>query len=158
MKSEKGISYVKLLVIFAIVIVIGILIASYIMGVFKKGNLEDTKTNMLLLQTKVKVLKGDSDITGDASVLKGQKVSAPDIPNEVKDFLNKGIITPEEYDYYYIINQDCLNQIGLTNVKLKSGKYFIVNYTNYEVIYTDGYTDEYNNIYYKLSEIQDLVY
>lgn len=158
MKSENGISYVKLLVVFAIVIIIGILIAAYIMGIFKEGNLENTKTNMLLVQTKVKVLKGDSDITGDASLLKGTKISAPEIPNEVKDFLNKGIITPEEYDYYYIINQDCLNEIGLTDVKLKNGVFFIVNYTNYEVIYTDGYTDEYNNTYYKLSEIQDLVY
>lgn len=158
MKSENGISYIKLLVIFAVVIVIGIVIAVYIVGIFKEGKLEDIKTNMLLLQTKVKMLKGDSDITGDASVLKGQKLSDPEIPNELKDFLNKGIIPQDQYDYYYIINQNCINELGLTDVKLENGKYFIVNYTNYEVIYTDGYKDEYNNVYYKLSEIQDLVY
>lgn len=158
MKSEKGISYIKLLIIFAIVIIVGILITTYIMGILKKGNLENIKTNMLLLQTKVKVLKGDSDITGDASVLKGQKLSAPDQPKEIVDFLNKGLINTEEYDYYYVINQDTLNEMGLGEIKLEAGKYYIVNYTNYEVIYTDGYIDEYNNLYYKLSEIQELVY
>src|SRR5574344_587156 len=158
MKSENGISYMKLLIIFAVVIVIGIIIAVYIVGMFKESNLENTKTNMLLLQTKVKVIKGDSDIASDAALLKGQKLSDPEIPGEVKDFLNKGIVTPEEYDYYYVINQDCLNELGLSEIKLQNGKYYIVNYTNYEVIYTDGYTDENKNVYYKLSEIQDLAY
>lgn len=158
MKSENGISYIKLLIIFAIVIVVGIIIAVYIAGMFKEGNLENTKTNMLLLQTKVKVIKGDSDITADASALKGQKLSDPTIPNEVKDFLNKGTIAQEEYDYYYVIDQDCLKELGLTDIKLQSGKYYIVNYTNYEIVYTGGYTDEYKNTYYKLSEIQDLAY
>lgn len=158
MISEKGISYIKLLMIFSIVMIIGILIAVYIAGFFKKGTLEDTKTNMLLIQSKVKVIKGDSDINGDAAVLLGKKVSEPDIPEEVKNFLNIGVISQIEYDYYYILNQETLNEMGLEDIKLKKGTYFIVNYTNYEVIYTDGYTNEYNNTYYKLSEIQDLVY
>lgn len=158
MKLESGISYTKLLIIFAIVIVIGIIIATYIMGVFKENSLEDIKTNMLLIQTKIKVIKGDSDISGDAGSLKGTKLSAPDQPAEIQNFLGKGLVNQEEYDYYYILNQQCLNEIGLGEVKLENGDYYIVNYTTYEVIYTKGYTDEYKNTYYKLSEIQELVY
>lgn len=158
MKSENGISYTKLLIIFTIIIVIGIIFTTYIMGIFRGNNLEDIKTDMLLIQTKVKVLKGDSDITGDASVLKGVKLSAPEQPAEIQQFMNKGIIGQEEYDYYYVLNQNTLNEIGLSEIELQNGKYFIVNYTTYEVIYTEGYTDEYKNTYYKLTEIQDLVY
>ena len=158
MKSENGISYTKLLIIFAIIIVIGIIFGTYIMGIFRGNNLEDIKTDMLLIQTKVKVLKGDSDITGDASVLKGVKLSAPEQPAEIQQFMNKGIIGQEEYDYYYVVNQEVLNEIGLSEIKLENGEYFIVNYNTYEVIYTEGYRDEYKNTYYKLTEIQDLVY
>ena len=72
--------------------------------------------------------------------------------------MNKGIIGQEEYDYYYVVNQEVLNEIGLSEIKLENGEYFIVNYNTYEVIYTEGYRDEYKNTYYKLTEIQDLVY
>lgn len=158
MKSEKGITYTKLLVIFAIVIVIGIVITAYILGMFRKESLEDIKTDMLLVQTKVKVLKGDSDINGDAIYLIGEKISSPEQPGEIISFLDTGIIPQEQYDFYYVVNQNCLNEMGLGEIKLKDGTYYIVNYNTYEVIYTQGYTDEYNNTYYKLSDIQDLVY
>ena len=54
---------------------------------------------------------------------------------------------------YYIIDKQSLNEMGLTDVKIREGCY-IVNYSTGEVIYAKGVKIG-ENTYYKLSDIKE---
>jgi len=156
MKSEKGISYTKLLIIFAIIVAIGIGIGFYIKGIVEKENYESIKTNMLLIQAKAKVIKGDADMKADKTVYKGYQLSNLPEGFDIQEFLNKGLIAKDDYQYYYILNQQCLNDMGLSDIILKKDEYYVVDYDTSEIYYTKGFTDNYGMTFYKLSEFKEI--
>lgn len=155
MKNQKGMSHTAC--ILAIVVIIGLVICALF---FSKNKLEDEvlkmyETDMLLIQGKVKVLSKEAIVKGNDDDLKGKKIEENLEDETIKKLLEDGIISKEEKDFskYYIIDKQILDEIGLTDVKIRDG-FYIVNYNTDEIIYAKGITIE-NNTYYKLTEIKE---
>jgi len=157
MKSEKGMTFLMLIILIIIIVVISIIAIFFVWQNYEKEEFESIRTDMLLIQGKIKVLEESSVAKKDESIKKGTKLNEMEEDNNIKMLLDKQIISKEEenYDNYYILNKDNLNEIGLNSIKVKEGNYIIVNYKTDEIIYTQGITID-NNQYYKLSEINKI--
>lgn len=155
MKSQNGMSHIAW--ILAIVVIIGLVLCALF---FSKTKLEDEvlkmyETDMLLIQGKVKVLSKEAIVKGNDDGLKGKKIEENLEDETIKKLLEDGVISKEEKDFskYYIIDKQTLDEMGLTDVKIRDG-FYIVNYNTDEIIYAKGITIE-NNTYYKLTEIKE---
>lgn len=155
MENQKGMSHIAC--ILAIVVIVGLVICALF---FSKNKLEDEvlkmyETDMLLIQGKVKVLSKEAIVKGNDDDLKGKKIEENLEDETIKKLLEEGIISKEEKDFskYYIIDKQTLDEMGLTDVKIRDG-FYIVNYNTDEIIYAKGITIE-NNTYYKLTEIKE---
>ena len=75
----------------------------------------------------------------------------------IKEFLEKNSIDTEEKEKkYYVLNQDDLNNLELTKVKLEPNSYYIVEYTDGNVYYTKGAEHTDGNSYYDVNNIEEL--
>lgn len=155
MKSQNGMSHIAW--VLAIIVILGLVICALF---FSKIKLEDEvlkmyETDMLLIQGKVKVLSKEAIVKGNDDDLKGKKIEENLEDETIKKLLEDGIISKEEKDFskYYIIDKQTLDEMGLTDVKIRDG-FYIVNYNTDEIIYAKGITIE-NNTYYKLTEIKE---
>ena len=74
---------------------------------------------------------------------------------KIKKLLDENIINQEDenFENYYIIDSENLNQLNL-NDDLE-GEYYIVNYKNYEIIYSKGIEVE-EKTYYTLTDLKGL--
>lgn len=154
MKSEKAMSLIS--VIISIIIIIGIIATTvYFLGKgFQESRIENVKTNMLLVQGKIKVLQESSIAKKDETILKGKKLVDNQENEKVKEMLEKKVITPEEqnFDKYYIVDGETLKEMQIEGIVFGEGNFYIVNYATNEIIWTQGLKIE-DNVYYKLSEI-----
>ncbi len=155
MKSQKGMSHIVLILAIAIILVL-IVCALF----FSKTKLENEvlkmyETDMLLIQGKVKILSKEAIVKGSDDELKGKKVEESLEDETIKNLLEKGIISKEDQNFpkYYIIDRTTLDEMGLTDVKIRDG-FYIVNYNTDEIIYAKGITIE-KDTYYKLTEIKE---
>jgi len=154
MKSQKGMGHLMLIVcIIIIILAIGSILY------FAKEKTEEEivqtyKTDMLLIQGKIKVLSQESTIQKNEEILKGRKIEDCLEDAEIKTLLEKQIISQEEADFskYYVLEKANLEEMGLNNIQLKEG-YYIVNYDTDEIIYAKGIKIG-DKIYYKLSELK----
>ena len=114
--------------------------------------MENLKTDMLLVQGKIKVIEQENEMNKEENPLKGLKVSENLENEKVKSLIENKVINPEDenFDNYYIINSETLNELKLQD-NLK-GEYYIVNYKTYEIIYSKGIEIE-NEMHYSLTEI-----
>ena len=156
MKNQKGLTLIStiLLVLVIAFIVFGVIYFFRLQTT--KENLEDIKTDLLLVQAKVKKISSDYILEKKDEVLVGTKLS--DIKDEptMQEFLNKNSINLEEKDKkYYVLNQQNLEEMGLTQVKLEENAYYVVEYTDGEVYYTKGYEIA-GNSYYDIDNIEKL--
>ena len=136
-----------------ITIIVTITGFSYIKNIFKNEDVKNFESDLLLVQAKVELVKGTNIMDKDKNPLKGIQVSQ--LPEEIniQDVFDKGLITEEEKEKYYFLNEEALNQMGLKNFYNKYEGKFIVNYDTYEVIYTKGYKNENGLFVYKVSEL-----
>ena len=157
MKNNKGITYIALILIVILIVSIGVASFFYIKDSFTEEKLETVRTNMLRTQAKLQILKENSIVNKDETILKGQKVTENRENEKVKEMLEKRIISEEEenFDSYYIIDENNLSEMGLSGIYFKNGNFYIVNYKTLEVIWTQGIVVE-NVMYYKLSELRNL--
>ncbi len=153
MKSENGLSFIGTIILVIIIAVITFGVVYFVRIQADKEQAEDIKTNMLLVQAKVKKLSGDYILEEKEEVLVGTKLSEMQEEQPIKDFLEKELFDIDEKDKkYYVLNQQNLNDMGLNNVVLEENAYYIVEYTSSEVYYTNGYLDENGNLHYSVSE------
>ena len=153
MKSENGLSFIGTIILVIIIAVITFGVVYFVRIQADKEQAEDIKTNMLLVQAKVKKLSGDYILEEKEEVLVGTKLSEMQEQQPIKDFLEKELFDIDEKDKkYYVLNQQNLNDMGLNNVVLEENAYYIVDYTSSEVYYTNGYLDETGNLHYNVSE------
>ena len=124
---------------------------------FEKSRIENVKTNMLLVQGKIKVLQESSVAKKDESILKGKNVADNAENEKVKEMLEKGVISTqdESYDKYYIVDQDTLTQMQIEGIVFGEGNFYIVNYATNEILWTQGITID-GVTYYKLSDLEKL--
>ena len=153
MKSENGLSFIGTIILVIIIAVITFGVVYFVRIQTDKEKAEDIKTNMLLVQAKVKKISGDYILEEKDEVLVGTKLSEMQEEQPIKDFLSKELFDADEKDKkYYVLNQQNLNDMGLNNVVLEENAYYIVDYTSSEVYYTNGYLDETGNLHYSVSE------
>ena len=153
MRSENGLSFIGTIILVIIIAVITFGVVYFVRIQADKEQTEDIKTNMLLVQAKVKKLSGDYILEEKEEVLVGTKLSEMQEEQPIKDFLEKELFDIDEKDKkYYVLNQQNLNDMGLNNVVLEENAYYIVEYTSSEVYYTNGYLDENGNLHYSVSE------
>ena len=76
--------------------------------------------------------------------------SSKDLINDkiITEFLEKNILNQNEYDKYYVLNNDDLKKLEI-DVENEEDSYYLVNYSTGEVIITSGFNGK-----YKLSEIE----
>lgn len=154
MKNQKGMGHLMLILcIVIIVLAIGSILY------FAKEKVEEEviktyETDMLLIQGKTKVLSQESTIEKKEELLKGRKIEECLEEEEIKNLLEKQIISQEEPEFskYYILEKANLEEMGLANIQLKEGCY-VVNYDTDEIIYAKGIKVG-DKIYYKLSELK----
>lgn len=157
MKNQRGMSQITLVISIIIIIVIAVLGFNITKKMLERRNVENYKTNMLLLQGKVKVISKEFVMKKeDEEILEGKKVSENLEREDIKELLQKGIISQEDesFERIYIIENEDLERIGLSDIKLKDG-YYIVNYNTDEIIYSKGIEID-QKVYYKLSEIKEM--
>lgn len=156
MKSQKGMGHIML--ILWIVVIIAIVVgAIYVFGKLLKNQVIETyKTDMLLIQGKVRVLSEEAIVNKNEELLIGRKITDSLELEEIKNLLEKGIISQEEEDFenYYILEKANLEEMELHTIRLEKA-YYIVNYNTDEIIYSKGIKAG-KNTYYKLSELEQL--
>ncbi len=153
MKSENGLSFLGTIILVVIIAVITFGVVYFGRIQADKEKAEDIKTNMLLVQAKVKKISGDYTLEEKDEILVGTKLSDMEEEQPIKEFLEKELFKPDEKNKkYYVLNQQNLNDLGLDKVILEENAYYIVEYTSSEVYYTKGYLDEKGNLHYSVSE------
>lgn len=152
MRKENAMTHITLVIWIVIIIVIGYLGINFILKETVKGKVENLKTDMLLVQGRIKVIEQENEMNKEENSLKGLKVSENLEDEKIKKLIENKVINAEEenFDKYYIINSETLNELKLQD-NLK-GEYYIVNYKTHEIIYSKGIEIE-NEIHYTLTEI-----
>lgn len=157
MKNESGKS-ILILVIFIFLIIIGASVAvNYAKKMMQETELQDLRTNMLLMQAEVK--KGLEEVCFRTVNLNESKEEDLTKINEIKNEYLDGIIlkdsAPEvqeatknvpEFTFdenCYYLDETTLVEIGIKDIDESTDGYFIVKYdfenANVEVINTNGY-------------------
>lgn len=154
MKSESGKGTIKWILIICLIAVVVFLLGKYVMGIYKREKVKNFQADLLLVQAKVEGVKGKYTLNKEENPLKGVKVSERTEEYDLNDFIQQGVLKEEEYEKYYILNDNCLNEMELQSLVGKYKGYFIVNYDDFEVIYTEGYENENGLWCYKVSDMK----
>lgn len=156
MKSQKGLALTSTIFLVLIIAFIVFGVIYYVRLQATKEGLEDIKTDLLLVQAKVKKISSDYILEKKDEILVGTKLE--DIKDEptIQEFLTQNSINLEEKNKkYYVLNKQNLEELGLTQVKLEENAYYVVEYTDGEVYYTKGY-ELAGSSYYDIDNIEEL--
>ena len=176
MKKNKGITMLALVItIVVLLIILGISVGQG-SNVIKRSQLENLKTNMLLIEIKAKEKAENANFKLGTNPTEEEKKAR--LEEATKELIGEKItesnifegninITKEKIDednskniYYYKISTQDLKNIGLPKVISddKNGWYIIkydIENTEIEIYNTKGFENE-KNKYYSLTEIQEL--
>ena len=144
--------FLKLIIAFIIILVVGIFLFNIGTKKMQERKTDDIKTDMLMIEGKIKSIKAESEISNNQEKYVGTKVSEAN-ETEVNNVMQQLQINQEELQNYYILNKECFEKMGLAD-SIKDDDEYIVNYTNSDVIYVKGIKLN-NEIKYKLSDIID---
>lgn len=141
--------------IFIIICIIGIVIGTiyFIKNKYEEEELKTIKTDMLLIEGKIKIIAEKVRIKEKNATFIGKKINELEENDEIQSLEEKKVIDlNEKNNQYYILEKAHLEELGLSSIELKEG-FYIVDYNNSEVIYSKGIADEEGNVRYKLSEL-----
>lgn len=179
MKENKGIT----MVVLVITIIVLLILAGVSVGtgnkVIKSSELENVKTNMLLIKVKgkeyienanfklgtnfenLKDEEKENRVTTAKAELKGEEITDYNIFNQNMGITQETITNDNaNYIYYYKLSENDLKDMGLSKVKSdeKNG-YYVIKYNiknvEVEVYNTQGFERD-GKIHYSLSELQNL--
>ena len=146
-------TYAKTFFIILIIIAIVVAVGSYLRKQYGVEQTKDIKTDMLLVQGKIKILSEKVKIKEKGVKYIGTKLEDVKGNEDIKLLIEKKIIEIDAKDAkYYVLNNDDLKKLELENINLDEGVY-IVDYKTDEIIYSKGVVTEEGNILYKLSEM-----
>ncbi len=153
--NNKGITMVTLVITIVIMLILAGVTITGAYSLIKKAQLENLKTNMLLIQAKTKTAMEEYNFSKDESKLIGSQIQEIDTDKIAK--LQKA---GENYSNdWYCLNQEELNNMNLSDVKLPENEYFFVKYNKedltVEILYTQGF-EENNKIKYTLTQLQNM--
>ncbi len=157
MKSEKGMTLLTTAVLVLIIASLVFAVVYYARIQLEKESLEDLKTNLLLVQAKIKTTEGEYILDKKEENLKGTKIADMLENQNIKQFIDNNQINIEEKEKkYYVLNQENLNELELQKIQLDEASYFVVEYNDAEVYYTKGFKYTDGNIYYSIKDIEKL--
>ena len=177
MKNNNGITMITLVITIIILLILAGVSIGTGNNIIKQSNLENIKTNMLLIKVKAKEYVENANfklgtnfetsadkenrIISAKEELKGEEIKDISIFNENID-INQDQLTTDNsnYIYYYKLTTENLVNIGLSNVKSdeKNGWYIIkydIKNSEIEVYNTKGFENK-ENTYYSLSDLQNI--
>lgn len=156
MKKEYLKTYVKTLVIFLILAVIVCIVGYFFKSEYDDEQFETTKTDMLMIEAKTKILAQKIKMKEKNVTYVGKKIEEVKDEEIIKKMQEKQVINLEEKkNKYYILEKSHLEELGLTITAPEEG-YYIVEYNKNEIIYTKGIEDKNGNVIYKLSELEEI--
>lgn len=176
MKENRGITMVTLVITIVVLLIIAGISVGTGNNVIKESQLENLKTNMLLIKLKGKeyvenanfklgtnienATDKDARIESAKAELKIEQEQQINISDSILNGTNIDVSDTSEYIYYYKLSSQNLIDIGLTNVKSdEDNGWYIIKYdvqsAQVEVYNTKGFEND-ENKYYSLTEIQDL--
>ena len=143
---------IKLLFVLSIIAGVGTVLLKNAGVMLQQKNDDDKKTDLLLIQAKVKLIKGKSDVNSNTDEYVGVKVS--ELENEViKDFLRNIKIPDSDFEKYYVLYYQDFEKMGIVSELANTeDDNYIVNYETAEVICVKGVFVD-NMFKYKLSDI-----
>ena len=144
--------FLILIIAFIIILVVGIFLFNIGTKKMQERKNDDIKTDMLMIEGKIKSIKAESEISNNQEKYVGTKVSEAN-DTEVNNVMQQLQINQDELQNYYILNKESFEKMGLAD-SIKDDDEYIVNYTNSDVIYVKGIKLN-NEIKYKLSDIID---
>ena len=155
--NQKGVTLLILVIMIIVMLIIaGITIYSGTETI-KRAGLENLKTNLLLIQGKVELVSQHVDMKEKDAKLTGTKLADMKEDEVIKAFLEKQIIDSESKDSdFYVLKEQDLKDLELSNIQMESGMYYIVDYKTNDIITTKGYTATDGQTYYKLTDIEKL--
>lgn len=156
MKEKKGIGFAKLVIGIIAIIVVVIFGVSYVKKIIDKEKVKNVQADLLLVQAKIELVKGNYNMSKENNPLKGYQLNQLPEGINIQDFFDKNIIKQDEYEKYYLLDKDALQQCGLEDLLDNYDGYFIVNYDNYDVIYTKGYKNSNGLWCYKISDLNKM--
>lgn len=163
LKKQNGITLVALIITIVLIVIIAGVTIKQGNNVINSAKLQNLNTNMLLIQSKAKIIYEHHAFNNQEELL-GQNVSSIENNEKIENLKTLGILEANEteeaqnaYADYYVWDQTILNdeKVGLNDIKLKND-FYIVNYAAEEVIYSDGFKYSDGQTYYKLSQTIDL--
>lgn len=160
-KNNKGITLIALTITIIILLILASITIYSGKESIKKAQLENLKTNMLLIKAKAKEYVeqasfkngvNKSEISEEAkNELKGKEANASDY--------SKQNITINGGEILYKLTSDNLKEMGLKDVKLGSNEEYLVKYNikdvTVEVYNTSGYENNGTTVY-SLSELEKI--
>ena len=154
--AKKILTVIALIALIIVVILIGNKLATKGLDMVSEADTQTESTKILVVQAKQRGISENAIVAGNKDGYVGEKLAECTIP-AIEEFKGLGIINPEDenYDEFYVWNQEILDQLSI-NIILQENEYYIVNYANNEVINTKGIKID-NQIYYKLSDIKQVV-
>lgn len=153
--NNKGITMATLVITIIVMLILAGVTITGSYSLIKKAQLENLKTNMLLIQAKTKTALEEYNFSKDESKLIGVQIQEIDT-----DKISKLQKAGENYSSdWYCLNQEELNNMNLSDVKLPENEYFFVKYNKedltVEILYTQGFTEN-NKIKYTLTQLQNM--
>lgn len=156
MRNMMTKSSVKIIIGVILITAVVIGAVQYVKYYLNKEKIKNMQADILLVQAKVEIVKANNSLNKDEHPLIGYQLSQLPEQIDIKEFLEKNVIAEEEYEKYYLLDNENLEQMDLKELVNKYKGYFIVNYDNYEVIYTEGYENE-NKIWcYRITDLHKM--
>jgi len=152
MKKNNGMGIIKLILMVVLIVVVVATAVYFTRKKYREVKAETIRTDMLQVQWKLKDYIDKQTVKGEEKKYLGTKISEMQDNEIIKDFLAKNIISEEEYDKYYVLQDENLAEAGL-EITNYEGSYFLINYNTYEVIDTKGYNKSDDEVLYKLTDI-----
>ncbi len=152
MKKSVLFTYIKILVVICIIGFGIYFVIKFVETEYDKEAYETVKTNMLLIQAKTELIAQKVEIEEDNAEYVGTKIDEKKEEPLIKNLIDNKIIDIEsKKSALYCLDNSNLEELGLGDIK--TNNYFVVDYKNNDVIYTEGITDEGGNTIYKLSDM-----
>lgn len=144
--------FFRLFLVFILIILVGVVIYKNINKKINEEKYDNIKTNMLIIEGKVRILKAESEANGNQDNYVGIKVTEAN-NEEANKIMENLQINQDEFQNYYILNKESFEKMGMSDsIDDDEKDSYIVNYDNSEVIYIKGIEVD-NDIKYKLSDI-----
>lgn len=154
MRHEEGKSSIKLIIAMIVIVILVILGVRYTIKFINSEKVKNFQYDMLLVKNKTEIYNAKHTLNKDENPLLGYQLTQLPEDININEFKDKHVISDEEYEKYYLLDSASLEKMDLSELANKYQGYFIVNYENYEVIYTEGYENKNGMWCYKISDLE----